>query len=264
MKRIVLVTGGFDPLHSGHIEYLNAAKKLGDELWVGVNSDTWLTRKKSKPFMPAIDRLQIIKNLKMVDNVISFNDNDDTANDAIKRVLESHSGRQKRLSDEDVQIIFANGGDRYPSNTPEQKEYHNNTKVTFKFGVGGAKINSSSWIIEDHKYPRSDRIWGYYRVLYGIGSTLKLKELTVDPGKSLSMQRHKHRAEYWYVAEGTATVNTLDKNNEETALAELHENETITIDKGRWHQLVNNNAKPLKIIEIQYGENCVEEDIERK
>ena len=70
MERIVLVTGGFDPLHSGHIDLFNEAKKLGDKLVVGVNSDEWLTRKKGRPFMPIEERHKNVQNLKMVDDTI--------------------------------------------------------------------------------------------------------------------------------------------------------------------------------------------------
>ncbi|NBU52946.1 MAG: hypothetical protein EBS33_00990 [Alphaproteobacteria bacterium] len=63
--KIVLVTGGFDPLHAGHIDYFNQAQQLGDKLIVGVNSDAWLTRKKGKNFLPIVDRVRIIENLKM-------------------------------------------------------------------------------------------------------------------------------------------------------------------------------------------------------
>ena len=77
--KTVLVTGGFDPLHSGHIEYFKAARELGDYLVVGVNSDDWLTRKKGKAFMPFEERASIIKELKCVDKVIGFNDDDDSA-----------------------------------------------------------------------------------------------------------------------------------------------------------------------------------------
>jgi cytidyltransferase-like protein len=63
MKSIVLITGGFDPLHSGHIAYFKAAKKLGDTLVVGVNSDAWLTRKKGSPFMSFDERMTIVKNI---------------------------------------------------------------------------------------------------------------------------------------------------------------------------------------------------------
>ena len=65
--RIVLVTGGFDPLHSGHIGYFKEARSLGDCLIVGVNSDEWLSRKKGQPFMPLKERITLIENLKMVD-----------------------------------------------------------------------------------------------------------------------------------------------------------------------------------------------------
>jgi D-beta-D-heptose 7-phosphate kinase/D-beta-D-heptose 1-phosphate adenosyltransferase len=72
MRKIVLVTGGFDPLHSGHIEYFKSAKKLGDLLVVGINSDSWLSRKKGAPFMPEQERNGIVKNLSMVDRTIFF------------------------------------------------------------------------------------------------------------------------------------------------------------------------------------------------
>ena len=80
--RTVIATGGFDPLHSGHVDYFKAARELGDKLWVGLNSDEWLTRKKGQPFMHYRERLSIIENLQMVDRVIPvLNDhkNDDAA-----------------------------------------------------------------------------------------------------------------------------------------------------------------------------------------
>ena len=69
-KSVVLVSGGFDPLHSGHLEYFRAAKKLADSLCVCVNSDDWLTRKKGKRFMPIEERMEILKELKTPDVVI--------------------------------------------------------------------------------------------------------------------------------------------------------------------------------------------------
>ena len=88
MKRIVLVTGGFDPLHSGHIDYFNEAKELGDELWVGINSDEWLVRKKGKPFLPIGERAYIIRHLVMVNKVISFDDS--ITNNCLKKLVISH------------------------------------------------------------------------------------------------------------------------------------------------------------------------------
>lgn len=87
METVVLVTGGFDPLHSGHLAYFKAAKKLGDKLIVGINSDSWLERKKGKNFLPLSERYEIVSALKYVDNCILFNDEDDTAIEAIRNVI---------------------------------------------------------------------------------------------------------------------------------------------------------------------------------
>src|SRR6056300_412549 len=101
MSKVVIVTGGFDPLHSGHIAYFKAAKELGDHLVVGVNSDEWLTRKKGRPFMSFAERCAIIKELDCVDEVIGFNDSDNTACSAIFQVLSTVGSQTK--------VIFANG-----------------------------------------------------------------------------------------------------------------------------------------------------------
>jgi len=135
-QTLVLVSGGFDPIHSGHIEYFKAAKQLGT-LGVAVNSDDWLIRKKGKYFMNVAERMSIIKELKCVDVAIEFNDKDDTANDAIWMALEIYD-----------KVIFCNGGDRTRGTTPEMEKYGDNPRVSFVFGVGGEdKKNSSSWIL---------------------------------------------------------------------------------------------------------------------
>jgi mannose-6-phosphate isomerase-like protein (cupin superfamily) len=134
------------------------------------------------------------------------------------------------------------------------------------FGVGGEnKANSSSWILEEWKTPKTTRAWGHYRVLHTVGKQTKLKELTVTPKTCLSMQRHDHRAEFWFVAEGEATVYTVDPHSTEYDLmASPAKHQSTWIKLNEWHQLCNETDRPLKLIEIQYGEDCVEEDIERK
>jgi cytidyltransferase-like protein len=252
--KIVIVTGGFDPLHSGHIAYFEAAKKLGDRLVVGLNSDAWLTRKKGRPFMPMSERRAIIENLNMVDKVIEFDDRDNTAIDAI-RVARTHYTVPR------TKFVFANGGDRTADNIPEMV-FDN---VDFEFGVGGEnKANSSSWILQDWKAPKTERAWGYYRVLHEVGANTKLKELTVMPKTCLSMQRHDQRAEFWFVAEGEAAVYTLDAGTDHDLVGNFKQHDYVWIKKNQWHMLCNETNTPLKLIEIQYGENCVEEDIERK
>ena len=143
IKKIVLATGGFDPIHSGHIKYFEEAKQLGDYLVVGLNSDNWLKRKKGKSFLNLDERLIIVKNFRMVDQVITWDDSDDTAIGAIKKLLLEHP---------DKKIIFANGGDRNKENIPEIENFSKIENLDFIFGVGGKnKINSSSWILDNWK-----------------------------------------------------------------------------------------------------------------
>jgi D-beta-D-heptose 7-phosphate kinase/D-beta-D-heptose 1-phosphate adenosyltransferase len=135
--KIVLVTGGFDPLHRGHIKYFNAAKELGDKLIVGLNSDNWLTRKKGRPFMSIDDRLIVTGSIGIVDEVIVYNDDDDSSCEAIRLVKKRYPS---------ANLIFANGGDRTKDNIPEMIF----DDVEFVFGVGGTeKINSSSNILKN-------------------------------------------------------------------------------------------------------------------
>jgi len=249
--KVVVATGGFDPIHSGHIAYLEAAAKLGDILIVGINSDAWLTRKKGYPFMPVGERVAIVKALKCVDHTVLFDDSDGSAIEAINNA---------RLIYPDCQIIFSNGGDRTIHNIPEQTAFKDDPTVEFVFGVGGDfKMNSSSWILQEWKAPKNTRPWGYYRVLHEVPG-MKVKELTVEPGKSLSMQRHKYRAEFWIVSEGVASLKRLGQEGF-TVLQPHHQN---TIYPEQWHQLVNQTTEPVKIVEIQYGVKCDEDDIERK
>lgn len=249
--KIVLVTGGFDPLHSGHIEYFKEAKQLGDKLIVGINSDAWLERKKGRAFMPCPERVTIIENLSMVDGVILFNDDDNSATEAIKNVQQLYPNNQ---------IIFANGGDRTATNIPEMLI----PDVLFKFGVGGEhKKNSSSWILDEWKSPKTFRPWGYYRVLHEVPG-MKVKELTINPGEKLSMQRHNLRAEFWIVSEGRANVNSMMPGGYALPTTEIAKHEQYVVPVNEWHQLTNPHDEPCKIVEVQYGESCDESDITRR
>jgi D-beta-D-heptose 7-phosphate kinase/D-beta-D-heptose 1-phosphate adenosyltransferase len=108
--KIVIVSGGFDPLHSGHINHFEAARGLGDKLIIALNSDDWLARKKGQPFMPFHERAAIISKLQMVDDVWQFNDDDESASAALVRA---------KAAFPDATIIFGNGGDRQKDNIPE-------------------------------------------------------------------------------------------------------------------------------------------------
>ena len=136
-EKVSLVTGGFDPIHSGHISYFKRAKDLSNYLVVGVNTEEWLTRKKGQYFQSWKERAEIIRHLDMVDAVISWDDEDNSACGAIAKCLEIAET-----------VIFANGGDRGKDNTPEVDKYGDHPCVEFAWGIGGDdKMNSRSWML---------------------------------------------------------------------------------------------------------------------
>jgi len=249
--KIIVASGGFDPLHSGHIAYLNEASKLGDKLLVGVNSDPWLARKKGRAFMPYDERAEIINNIKSVDLVYGFDDSDGSACELLRDI------QQEYPSDE---IIFANGGDRTSTNIPEMNVLGGRIKCIF--GVGGNdKKNSSSTILKGWDKQYKDTRWGYWEVLDNEFTQAKMKKLVVKPGGCLSYQRHQHRNEHWFVVDGKGKVITR-KDMTET-INRLTRFDMIQIPQMSWHQLINDSRdEDLVIYEIQYGEKCVEEDIE--
>ena len=257
---VCLVTGGFDPIHSGHIEYLKEAKKICDFLIVGINSDEWLLNKKGYSFMPWDERKNIIINLSIVDQVISFDDNDNSASNAISKSLEISQ-----------KVIFANGGDRKEGNIPELVAFQNNPNVEFIYGIGGSnKMNSSSDITKNFikNYEANKKNNSYNNILkidapWGSHDTIvdspeyKLKQLFVNPGAKLSLQYHHHRSEHWVVVEGIATI----KKGIESF--RLKKNESTFIPINKKHKISNQTTKTLKIVEVQCGSYVGEDDIIR-
>jgi cytidyltransferase-like protein len=252
MNKVVLVTGGFDPLHSGHIEYFKKARELGDHLVVGVNSDAWLTRKKGRPFMSGGERVTIIQNLVMVDHCVLFDDDDNTAKEAIKNV---------RFMYPEEHIVFANGGDRTSNNIPEMDTDVKN--ISFEFGVGGEdKKNSSSWILEQWKKPTTERAWGKYKILDD-GAGWQVKELAFDVNKALSDQRHFKRSEHWHVVDGVIEMQ-LEFSDGSTHIETLRRGCSIDIPILTWHKAINIGKETAKVIEVWMGNELTESDIERR
>lgn len=249
--KAVIVTGGFDPLHSGHIEYFKAAKELGTILFVGLNSDEWLTRKKGRPFMPFEERKAIVENIKCVGHTFGFNDDDGSAIDAIRYV--------KEYIPNNAEIVFANGGDRTKDNIPEMVF----DDVEFVFGVGGEdKKNSSSWILSSWDKPITERAWGKYKELDQNGHW-KVKELSIDPGSSLSDQRHFKRSEHWHIVDGDLKMD-LEFANEYKTSKIYKTGDSIDIPIKCWHKATNVGKTPVKVIEVWMGSELSEEDIERR
>ena len=140
-KKAIIVSGYFNPLHKGHLEYFNNAKALGDELFVIVNSDHQRELKGSKAFQDEEERLLIVSNIKSVDKAIISVDQDRTVCKSIRMLFERYR--------EDYDLAFANGGDQNNETIPE-------IPVCKELGVDlidglGEKIQSSSWLLKTEK-----------------------------------------------------------------------------------------------------------------
>jgi mannose-6-phosphate isomerase-like protein (cupin superfamily) len=139
--------------------------------------------------------------------------------------------------------------------------------IEFVFGVGGNnKANFSSWILKEWQHPTKDRLWSTFRDLFR-DSAVKVKELIIEPSKSISYQRHFKRSEVWFVSKSQCSVkHGPDTDNSEVFdVINLKTDEVIRIGVGEWHQIINDKDNPsCHIIEIQYGEETSEGDIERR
>ena len=140
--KIAIVSGYFNPLHVGHLDYIKAARGLADKLFVIINSDYQVTLKGSTPFMKEQDRVKIVKSLKCVDGVYLSTDKDESVLGTLKHVLVQNQADGRN------HFMFCNGGDRSNTNTPEERLCSSNSyQLTSVYNVGGEKRQSSSDII---------------------------------------------------------------------------------------------------------------------
>ena len=230
---------------------MEAAASLGDNLIVLLNSDEWLTRKKGRPFMPFEERATILERMHMVYNVYGVEDSDGSVTKGLIDVRNAFG--------EQHEYVFCNGGDRTEDNIPEMEA----DGYSFKFGVGGEnKANSSSWILKEWKYPTVRRVWGEFSDLFQ-DNAVKVKELIIEPGKGISYQRHFKRSESWFISKGECEIKYSPGEPDHYTWHTLKTDDSFTVKRGNWHQVINTSAEPCHIIEIQYGEETTEEDIER-
>jgi len=248
--KIALLTGGFDPVTPGHIEYFKEASKFADDVIVFVNSDAWLTRKKGKPFMPQADRAMILSSIKYISQVHIFSSIDDidgTSNRAIRQIRSSYP---KSV------IYFMNGGDRTIHNIPEEKVAKEND-VLLRFGIGGTKKNySSSWYTMNWTNEITQRRWGFYKILHREEKYL-VKEVTIKPEQSISLQYHNQRDELWNIISGTGVACIDDINYT------CEEGSSFMINSSMVHKITNTGITDLVFIEIQTGTILSENDIVR-
>ena len=221
---MILLSGGMDPVHPGHVRYITEAKRYG-KVVVALNSDDWLKRKKGYCFMRWEERQEILQAMGV--SCYRVDDLDGTVCEAIRSLKPE---------------FFANGGDRNVSNTPEV-ELCVESGVKLIWGCGGDKFTSSSELIKRASIERRERAlrqWGSYEVLDS-GNGYKVKMLILSAGAAISVQRHARRSEHWIFPD-------TSKHR--------------FVDRGEVHQLKNETNRPLRVIEVQIGE-CEESDIER-
>lgn len=238
--RWVAVSGGFDPIHIGHVRMFEEARALGDKLVVILNNDNWLLEKKGFAFMPARERAEIIGSFPFVDKVVLTDHKKGDRDMSVSRSL----ARVKPA-------IFANGGDRKSlKDIPEGavcKKY--GIKMVFNVGKGG-KVQSSSWMIDAARKPasRSVRPWGEY-FSWDSGSGWNLKTLYIKPRKRLSLQYHHNREEWWLLVSGDASATIQDGVGEHTV--PLRKGEVFRVFKRQVHRL--SSRKGGVLVEVAYG-----------
>ncbi len=216
-KKSIVISGGFDPIHPGHIAMIEDAQKYGD-VHIVVNSDDWLIRKKGFFFQPFTDRKKILE--AYTPYVYEVDDSDGTVCEALRRIKPDY---------------FGNGGDRKKDNTPEL-DVCAELGIEPVFEVGGGKYSSSSAINGRQRVPTR---WGFYDVVLDLPK-LKVKMLHIEAGKTLSLQRHNKRSEFFFMPNGEVHINL----------------------PGVWHAPTAPLNTDLDILEVQIGES-EEEDIEK-
>lgn len=244
-NKIVAVSGGFDPLHAGHLAMFREAKAMGDYLVVILNNDNWLRKKKGYAFMPEEQRAAIIRAIGCVNQVVVTKHEPDTSDMSVCRELS--------LLDVDV---FANGGDRKEDNVPEV-DLCRRMGIEMAWGVGGEKIESSSELVNRamNKVMNEERPWGSFSILEK-HKEWWVKSLRINPGGTLSMQRHQKRTEMWMVVEGEA-----EAWDDKGFVCRFGVGDPpLGVREKMWHRLKSENG--ATIVEVAIGEP-VETDIER-
>ena len=142
IMRVVVISGYFNPIHTGHLDYIKAASKLGDKLVVIVNNDEQVKLKGSAPFMDVYDRIRIVNSIKGVDRVVLSIDTGKAVTKTLESIYNEHAVDYFFDS-----MVFANGGDVTPSNSREEY-FCQSKKIDTAYNVGGEKTDSSSLILE--------------------------------------------------------------------------------------------------------------------
>jgi cytidyltransferase-like protein len=247
----VCISGYFDPIHKGHLEYIRKSRALGDKLIAIINNDKQSVLKKNSFFLGETDRAEIVGSLDLVDEVVI---SIDETKDVCKTL---------RLVNPD---IFCNGGDQFNDQIPE-KVVCNELGIELVDNLG-SKIESSRWLIKRANSNIFDREWlgnvykrqwGFYDRLLPSDKDYQVKKLVVEPLKKTSLQVHQKRSETWIVVSGSGEA-TIGDDTKIKLKTDTHVYVPIRVI----HQIRNTDkSENLVLIEVQIGSYLGEDDITR-
>ena len=240
--KVVAVSGGFDPLHIGHVRMFEEARAMGDKLVVILNNDNWLMEKKGFVFMPQEERKAIIEAYDFVDRVFITehieNDPDRSVVAALRAVMPD---------------VFCNGGDRASAADIPEVAVCEELGIQMQFGVGGGKIQSSSWLTA--QMPKNEiRPWGDMST-YHKEPNWWVKKLHLKAGEEISLQAHQNRSEVWVCVDGIGEANV---GGNKTA---MQRGQLVWFGPGVIHQL--KAISDITIVEVSHGTEMSEKDIKR-
>jgi len=243
-----IVSGGFDPVHVGHLRMFLDAKKIANKVILLLNNDEWLIKKKGKPFMNQNQRKEILEEFTSISEVLIQSSSEPSSSKAIEEFVSKNPNKS---------ICYCNGGDRSSIKNIRESEICNKLGVNLEFGIGGEnKIESSSNLTKNYLGNIEKRPWGNYHIIAkNLG--YQIKEIKVSVSSKLSLQKHQNRAEFWQIIKGSCKVTVGEKEYE------LKDNDNIHIPKNTLHRIENTGNQELIFIEIQLGMDIKEEDIVR-